>query len=126
MSSVLFKINNVDYTNNIVVDTYEVNAVEVNDKYTDASETDHYIYLRKRIKGKFDMAFASQADYTSFISNYNSGKSSAKNAWQITVIPNNTLTSSQIYARVTFEPTRTITVARTDIIRQITVNIEEL
>ena len=124
--SVLFKINNVDYTNNIVVDSYEVNSVEVNDKYTDAGETDHYIYLRNRIKGKFDLAFKTQTDYSTFISNYNSGKSSARNAWQITVIPNNTLVSAQVYARVTFEPKRTLTAARTDIIRQLTVTIEEL
>ena len=68
--SVLFKINNVDYTNNIVVDSYEVNSVEVNDKYTDAGETDHYIYLRNRIKGKFDLAFKTQTDYSTFITNY--------------------------------------------------------
>ncbi len=124
--SILFKINNSDFTGNIVLDTYEVNLVEVNDKYTDASETDHYIFLRNRIKGKFDMAFKTQGDYSAFLTAYTGNKISAKNAWPITVTPNNTLSAAQIYARVTFEPKRTKTAAGTDIIRQLSVTIEEL
>lgn len=124
--SILFKINTTDFTSRIVDGSYEINSEEINETYTDANETVHYIHLRDRVKGKLELAFKTQAEYTAFVTAYSSAKVSASNSWPITVTPNNTLTQVNINARVTFKPARSLTAARADIIRRCTVEIEEL
>lgn len=126
MSTILFKVNQTDYSAHVVVGSYAVNSEELNEVYTDGAEVSHFVYLRNKIKGKFELAFASQTDYTSFLTTFNAAKTVASNSWPLTVTPNNTLTATQINARVTFKPSRTMTASRTDIIRQFSVEIEEL
>lgn len=123
--SVLFKIGNNDFTNHIVNETYKVNSEEVNETYQDCNEVTHYVYIRSKVKGSFDMAFKTQAEYSAFLTAFLAAKSSATNSWTVIVTPNNTLTQATIDARVTFSPVRELTVSRTDIIRRMTVDIEE-
>lgn len=123
--SILFKIGNNDYTSHIVNASYKVNSEEINETYDDCNEITHYIYLRSKVKGSFDMAFSTQAEYSAFVTAFLAAKNSSTNSWSVIVTPNNTLTQTTIDARVTFQPARELTVSRSDIIRQMTVNIEE-
>ena len=123
--SILFKIGSTDYTSYIVNGSYKVNAEEINETYDDCNAVTHYIHIRSKIKGTFDMAFKTQAEYSAFLTAFLAAKSNQTNAWTVIVTPNNTLTQSTISARVTFAPSRELTAALTDIIRRITVNIEE-
>lgn len=123
--SVLFKIGNTDYTSHIVNGTYEVNAEEINDTYTDCNEVKHFILLTTKVKGSFDMAFQTQAEYSAMVSAIISEKSSSTNSWTVTVTPNNTLTQANIDCRLKFTPKRELTAAGTDIIRRMTITIEE-
>ena len=124
--SVLFKIGSSnDYTANVVDGTYKINSVEVTENYKDCNEVTHFIMLRNKISGTLDLAFKTQTDYSAFITAFAGAKVAATNSWPITVTPNNTLVQTQIDARVTFEPVRELTAKRTDIIRRMTVNIEE-
>lgn len=123
--SVLFKIGNTDYTNYIIDGTYDVNSEEINDTYTDASEVNHFIHLRNRVKGSLEMVFATQTEYSALVTAIASAKSQNTNSWTVTVTPNNTLTQANIDCRLTFAPKRELTAAGTDIIRRMTINIEE-
>ncbi|MBQ1572354.1 MAG: hypothetical protein IIZ78_14600 [Clostridiales bacterium] len=123
--SVLFKIGNTDYTSHIVNGTYEVNAEEINDTYTDCNEVNHFIHLATKVKGSFEMAFQTQAEYSAMVSAIASAKSQSTNSWTVTVTPNNTLTQTSIDCRLKFAPKRELTAAGTDIIRRMTMTIEE-
>lgn len=123
--SVLFKIGNNDFTNHIVNETYKINSEEINETYEDCNAVTHHIYIRSKVKGSFDMAFKTQTEYSAFLTAFHAAKSSATNSWSVIVTPNNTLTQVTIDARVTFSPVRELTVSRTDIIRRMTVDIEE-
>lgn len=122
----LFILYTTDYTDNIVVGSYEVNRYNECDKYVTADEVTHYVHLRYRIKGKFDMAFASQADYESFVALYQS-MADVNTTVSVTVAVNNyNGTMQNFQAMMTFYPKRTLTAERTDIVREITVQIEEV
>lgn len=123
--SVLFKIGNNDFTDHIVNETYKINSEEINETYEDCNAVTHHIYIRSKVKGSFDMAFKTQAEYSAFLAVFHAAKSSSTNSWNIIVTPNNTLAQVTIDARVTFSPVRELTVSRTDIIRRMTVDIEE-
>ena len=86
--SVLFKIGNTDYTNYIIDGTYDVNSEEINDTYTDASEVNHFIHLRNRVKGSLEMVFATQTEYSALVTAIASAKSQNTNSWTVTVTPN--------------------------------------
>jgi hypothetical protein len=123
--SILFKLGNTDYTGHIVNASYEVNKVEVAETYKDCNGVSHFIHIRDQIKGKFDMAFQTQAEYLALATAINSAKSGTTNSWTAIVTPNNTLTQATIDCRISFEPKRELTAAGTDIIRRMTMTIEE-
>ena len=124
--SVLFKIGNTDYTNIVVNATYKINEDEINETYEDCNHVTHYLFKRTKVSGTFDVGFKTYADYVAFVSMIQSTKSALTNSWSCMVTPNNNPTAKTINARITFKPTRELTAARTDIIRQMTVNVEEL
>lgn len=123
--SILFKIGAYDFTDHVVNATYKVNRDDVNETYEDANNVTHFIHIRQKTAGSFDLAFWNMQQYEDFITTWSTAKSSATNSWTITVTPNNTLTAETIDARVTFAPSRELTAGHTDIIRQMTVTIEE-
>ncbi len=123
--SILFKLGNTDYTGHIVNASYEVNKVEVAETYKDCNGVSHFIHIRDQIKGKFDMAFQTQAEYSALATAINSAKSGTTNSWTAIVTPNNTLTQATIDCRISFEPKRELTAAGTDIIRRMTITSEE-
>ena len=124
--AILFKIGSTDYSGHIVNASYDINKVEIAETYKDCNGVTHYIHVRDQIKGTFDMAFQTQADYSAFVSAVLSAKSGTTNSWTgVVVTPNNTLTQATIDCRISFEPKRELTAAGTDIIRQMTVTVEE-
>ena len=123
--SILFKIGNNDYTGHIVNGTYEINKEEVAETYDDCNAVTHHIHIRNKIKGKFDVAFQTQGEYAALASVINGAKSAVTNSWSAIVTPNNTLTQTNIDCRISFAPKRELTAAGTDIIRRMTINIEE-
>ena len=124
--AILFKIGSTDYSGHIVNASYDINRYEIAEKYEDCNKVTHYVDERHKIKGKFDMAFQTQTDYSAFVSAVLSAKSGTTNSWTgVVVTPNNTLTQATIDCRISFEPKRELTAAGTDIIRQMTVTVEE-
>lgn len=57
MAERLATIANTDITKYIIKDTFEVNAEPVFESWTDGNFHEHRIYIRDRVKGKFDVIF---------------------------------------------------------------------
>lgn len=57
MTETLATIANTDITKYIIKDTFEVNAEPVFESWTDGNFHEHRIYIRDRVKGKFDVIF---------------------------------------------------------------------
>ena len=63
----VFKIANTDYSSKVIVDTYEVNRIDVFTEWEDANGTTHRDVYRRRIEGQFDMQISDISEYNRFI-----------------------------------------------------------
>lgn len=72
----LLNINGVDYTENIVIDSYVVNAFSKYSEWTDANGTTHRQNIREKVSGSFEMAFATINDYAHFVEHLKDSTSS--------------------------------------------------
>ena len=63
----VFKIGDNDYSDKVVVDTYNVNKVDIYTEWEDANGRTHRDVYRRKIQGDFDMLIAKIGDYQSFI-----------------------------------------------------------
>ena len=57
MSERLAVISGTDITNNIIKSTYDVNTEPAYESWQDGNFREHRIYIRDRVKGKFDVIF---------------------------------------------------------------------
>lgn len=62
----VFKLGNYDYSDKVVMDTYDVNQIDIFTSWEDANGTVHRSSYRKKIEGQFDMLFSSLAEYRTF------------------------------------------------------------
>lgn len=65
----VFKLGDVDYSDKVVMDSYDVNQIDVYTSWEDANGTVHRSSYRKKIEGQFDMKFSNVEDYQQFIIN---------------------------------------------------------
>lgn len=72
---VLAKFGDTDITNMINASSYKVDSVPVEHTWTDANYVTHTDELRRRVEGSFDLAFARDVDYNSFLTLLNENKS---------------------------------------------------
>ena len=63
---VLFVVGSTDYTNHILVPTYNINAEEVGTSWVDGNHITHKDVYRTKIKGEFDMYFFSNTEFETF------------------------------------------------------------
>lgn len=67
----VFKVGNVDYSSKVLVDTYNVNRIDVYTEWEDANGITHRNIYRKRIQGEFEMLISNISEYATFISDIN-------------------------------------------------------
>jgi len=120
----LFKVRSADFTNNIVIGSYEVNRKDVYEEYKDGAGTNHRVIEAKKISGSFDIFFKNMSDYNNFIFEIKSALN-MQNRVPITVKPNNTNVETAIEAYVDFSPKRTVDGRFNDRMMQFKVDIEE-
>lgn len=64
----MFKIANItEYGDKILLDTYNVNQIEVYTQWDDANGDHHRSIYKRRISGTFTMKFASATEYKAFL-----------------------------------------------------------
>lgn len=71
---VLFTVSGTDYTNRILVPTYNINAEEVGTTWVDGNHVTHKDVYRTKVKGSFDMYFFNNADFEAFKTALDTGR----------------------------------------------------
>lgn len=63
---VLFKVNNVDFTEYVIQKSYSVQEADVYTSWTDGNWITHRVISRQQISGSFNMTFTTEAEYDAF------------------------------------------------------------
>ena len=63
----VFAIGANDYSAKVVMDTYDVNQIDVFTQWEDANGMTHRNVYRKRVQGTFDMLISNIGEYQAFI-----------------------------------------------------------
>lgn len=71
----VFKVGNIDFSDKVVMDTYNVNRIDVFTEWEDANGKKHRDIYRQRIQGEFDMQISKISEYNEFITTLRSKKS---------------------------------------------------
>ena len=70
----VFKIQSTDYSDKVLMDTYNVNRIDVYTEWEDANGTTHRDIYRTKIQGEFDMMISKMSEYTDFINSVRNNK----------------------------------------------------
>lgn len=63
----VFKIGENDYSGKVLMDTFNVNRIDVFTTWEDANGTTHRDIYRHKIQGQFDMMISKLSEYQAFI-----------------------------------------------------------
>ena len=63
----VFKIGDHDYSGKVLMDTYNVNRIDVYTTWEDANGTTHRDIYRQKIQGQFDIMISKLSEYQAFI-----------------------------------------------------------
>lgn len=63
----VFKVGNNDYSDKVVMDTYNVNRIDIYTSWEDANGRTHRDVYRKKIQGEFEMLISNVSEYRDFI-----------------------------------------------------------
>ena len=56
-NDVIFKVNNIDFSGNVVAENYNVNFEDIFQEWTDGGYVKHKDIIRRRLVGSFEMFF---------------------------------------------------------------------
>lgn len=122
----VFKLYDTDYSDKIMMDTYDVNEIDVFTSWEDANGTIHRSSYRKQVKGQFDMMFSNLVEYQAFIMKAHANRSQNHGgAIFCEVAVNNLDAVHPAYYYVDFETIRTMNNNYTKGYLNFTVTIEE-
>lgn len=97
----LFTLNNVNYSTNIVAESYNVNQVNEHETWTDGDYITHKYSGRTRVKGSFTLRFLTESDFAAFITNFEASRTSG-HYHVVTLRVNNLNTSKTINAFLSY------------------------
>jgi len=72
----VFKVGDIDYSDKVLMDTYDVNQIDVYKAWEDANVTIHRSSYRKKVEGTFEMLISNISEYQAFLSDIQSNKKS--------------------------------------------------
>lgn len=125
MNEILATIGATNITKNIVKDTYEVNTEPVYESWQDGNFREHRIYVRDRIKGKFDVIFFDDDNgaYQDFLELLESATSNRLTTLGLYVENTSTFEALQAYIHITANQHAECDDGR--MVNKMTLNIEE-
>ena len=123
----ILKINNVDYSGNVIAGTYSVNTIDKYNEWEDGFGNTHRDQRRNKIEGSFDMFFKTEAQYQQFLADLNGARHSSEKNYTIQLKSNNERTSSlqTIAAFINFTPKRNVGIGWSDFFEKFTVSVKE-
>lgn len=127
MTTELFKVGSVDYTNHIVAGSYDINLIKKYKEWTDGFGAGHRDQRVPKVEGSLDIAFRTAEEYRQFLNDLENAKYNAEYQYSITVKPNNVVpeVSKTIHAFVDFKPVRDLNGVWNDRFPQFTIEIKE-
>lgn len=63
----VFKIGDKDYSDKVLMDTYDMNQIDIFTSWEDANGITHRDVYRKKIRGQFDMKISKLSEYQEFL-----------------------------------------------------------
>lgn len=75
----ILNINGTNYSQNVVVGSYNVNSTDEFNSWKDANGIEHRQIIRQKVSGKFQVGFRNPSEYADFVETINSGKT--KGGW---------------------------------------------
>lgn len=121
----VFATINNDYSGKIIVDTYDVNRIDIYTEWEDANGTKHRDVYRQRIQGSFDMQISKISEYQAFVDDIRTHKTNGGFvACRVCV---NNENNENVYAElfIDYAPIKTMKNDYTKGYLTFTVNIEE-
>ena len=121
-----FLVGSTDFSDNVIIGTYEVNRVPVYDEWEDAGRKIHRIKARDKVKGSFELFFRTLSEYQTFKTAINNNTSSTNLSVTVTATVNNTNTNvPDMDVYLDFSLVRDVDGTGNDMLQKIKVNIEE-
>lgn len=108
LSDVIFKLNDVDYSGNVVASEYNVNLKDIYQEWTDGGQVKHRDIVAQKLIGTFQMYFATTSDLQTFITAL-AGCKTSSNTYPVKLKANNNSVASLQASRnvfIDFEPVR--------------------
>lgn len=125
MTITLFKINNTDFSGNIVDGSYQVSKANVYKTYEDANGATHRRFIRTKISGKFQMFFRTLQEYQAFVTAIDTNKSATTFAVPVSLYDNYGGTLITTNAFIDFKPTIALDGTMSEYMETYEVSIEE-
>ena len=124
MANIMFKVGNVDYTDNVIASDYVVGSYPEYQTWTDANGHEHRSSYRTRVYGTLELYFFTMKEFNDFQDNMALVKQNDLTC-PVTVYDNNTAAEVTINAFVDYTPSRYRGADRADYIAQLAVTIRE-
>lgn len=103
----VFKINNTDYSSKVVMDTYNVNRIDVFTEWEDANGTKHRDVYRRKIQGDFEMLISNMSEYAAFIQDIRNNRTNGGYVKCKVAVNNYNLEDVEADLFIDYEPVRT-------------------
>lgn len=124
MANIMFKVGNVDYTDNVIASDYVIGSYPEYQTWTDANGHEHRSSYRTRVYGTLELFFFTIKEFNDFQANMALVKQSDLTC-PVTVYDNNTASEVTINAFVDYTPSRYRAPNWDDMMEQIEVTIRE-
>lgn len=121
----VFKIGNNDYSAKVLMDTYNVNQIDIYTEWEDANGTKHRDVYRKRIQGSFDMQIANITEYQAFIDDIQNNMTNGSFVPCLICVNNKNLENVRVDLFIDYQPIKTMNSNYTKGYLSFTVKVEE-
>ena len=121
----VFKIGNNDYSDKVLMDTYNVNRIDVYTEWEDANGTTHRDIYRHKIQGEFDMKISKLSDYQAFIADIARNKRNGGYVPCYVCVNNENIENVYVQLFIDYTPIKTMNNNYTKGYMSFTVRVEE-
>ena len=107
-TDIIFKLNDVDYSDHVIASEYNVNLKDIFQEWTDGGQVKHRDVVAQKLQGTFQMYFEDETDLQTFITALAACKTSA-NTYPVKAKANNNTVASLQSSRnvfIDYEPVR--------------------
>lgn len=121
----VFKIGDNDYSDKILMDTYDVNMVDIYTQWEDGNGTTHRDIYRTKIQGNFEMQISKLSEYADFVNDIRDHRDNG--GWISCIVAVNNMNEENVQANlfIDYAPIRTRNNNYTKGYLSFTVTVEE-